>query len=116
MSRLEFGEKVKKAAITRANGKCEKCAMPLKAGEAEIDHVLPCGLGGKNELVNAMVLCRVCHVEKTAVDVGRMRKADRAGWSHKGNKKRTALSQPKEPKPPLTKTLPPKALYRSTEI
>jgi 5-methylcytosine-specific restriction endonuclease McrA len=115
MSRLEFGEKVKKAAITRAAGKCEKCAMPLKAGEAEIDHILPCGLGGKNELVNAMVLCRVCHAEKTAVDVGRMRKADRAGWKQKGNKRQTALSSPKVPKPPLTKTLPPKPLYRSIE-
>lgn len=113
--RLEFGEKVKKAAITRADGKCEKCAMPLKAGEGEIDHVLPCGLGGKNELPNAMVLCRVCHAEKTATDVRRMRKADRAGWKHKGAKKRTALSQPKAPKPPLTKSLPPKPLYQERQ-
>lgn len=108
MSRLEFGEKVKKAALTRADGKCEKCSMPFKAGEAEIDHILPCGLGGKNELVNAMVLCRVCHREKTTVDVGRMRKADRVGWKHKGNKSKSALSREKLPKPPLSKALPPR--------
>lgn len=115
MSRLEFGEKVKKAAITRAAGKCEKCAMPLKPGEAEVDHILPCGLGGKNELANAMVLCRVCHREKTTVDVGRMRKADRVGWKHKGNKTRSALSSPKTPKPPMTKSLPPKRIYEERQ-
>lgn len=114
MSRIEFGAKVKKAALTRANGKCEKCTMPLKPGEAEIDHILPCGLGGTNELVNAMVLCRVCHVEKTATDVGRMRKADRAGWKQKGIKTPSKLSSPREPKPALTsKSLPPRQLFEA---
>lgn len=75
--RLEFPRKVRAAAIQRANGHCEKCSAVLKPGEAEVDHILPDALGGKPELSNAHVLCRVCHAEKTTDDVRRMRKADR---------------------------------------
>lgn len=78
MARREFSRKVKQAAITRAAGKCEKCAAVLKPREAEVDHILPDILGGEPILANAQVLCRICHAEKSAADIQRTRKADRA--------------------------------------
>ena len=77
MSRLEFSRKVRRSIIERAKGCCEACSAKLKAGEGEVDHILPDALGGKPEAANGWLLCRVCHVEKTRVDVGRIRKADR---------------------------------------
>jgi len=78
MARLEFSRKVRAAIIARAAGKCEACSATLKTGEGEVDHILPCALGGKPEVSNGWLLCRPCHVEKSAVDIRRTRKADRA--------------------------------------
>jgi 5-methylcytosine-specific restriction protein A len=75
--RLEFSRKVRAAIIARAAGKCEACTAVLKHGEGEVDHILPCALGGKPEAANGWLLCRVCHGEKTANDIRSMRKADR---------------------------------------
>jgi len=77
MTRRNFSRKIKAAAIERAAGHCEKCTAILKPGEAEVDHVLPDVLGGEPTLINAQVLCRLCHAEKTAGDIRRTRKADR---------------------------------------
>lgn len=79
MARREFSRKVRKQAIERANGKCESkaCGAVLKPREAEVDHILPCELGGEPILANAQVLCKTCHKAKTAQDVRRVRKSDR---------------------------------------
>lgn len=80
MSRKEFPRKVKRQALDRAAGKCENraCGAVLKTREGEVDHILPCELGGEPVLANAQVLCRVCHKAKTADDVRRIRKSDRS--------------------------------------
>lgn len=77
MARQEFSRKTRAAAYLRCKGLCEVCGARLKSGEAEYDHVLPCALGGKAEITNCSVKCRVCHTEKTAADIQRIRKADR---------------------------------------
>ncbi len=84
MSRREFTRKIKRAAIERAAGHCEKCKATLKPREAEVDHILPDILGGEPVLSNAQVLCRVCHADKTASDIRRTRKADRQRDKHTG--------------------------------
>lgn len=109
MARLEFSRKVRVEVKRRASGHCEKCKAVLKPAEGEIDHILPDALGGKPEAQNAQLLCRVCHTEKTASDVRRIRKADRQ--RDKGNgaiRAKSSLSSPKLPKPPLSKILPPR--------
>ncbi|MGY2995492.1 HNH endonuclease [Mesorhizobium sp. URHB0026] len=78
MARKEFPRKVKAAAIARAAGHCERCKAVLKAGGAEVDHILEDALGGEPVLANAQVLCRPCHSEKTAERIVKIRKADRA--------------------------------------
>jgi len=79
MARREFPRKVRRQAIERAGGNCENksCGAVLKTGEAEVDHILPCELGGEPILTNAQVLCKTCHKAKTAKDVRRVRKSDR---------------------------------------
>lgn len=76
--RLEFSRKTKAIIIARAAGKCEKCFAVLKPGEGQVDHVLPCALGGEPTIANGRLICRPCHVEKTATDIRSIRKADRA--------------------------------------
>ncbi|HWD14187.1 MAG TPA: HNH endonuclease signature motif containing protein [Pseudochrobactrum sp.] len=102
--RIEFTRKIKAQIITRANGKCEKCSAILKAGEGEVDHILPCALGGEATVANGRLLCRVCHVEKTADDIRRVRKSDRQRDKASGAlRTKSALAGRKQPKPALTK-------------
>lgn len=102
--RMEFTHKVKAQIIARANGKCEKCSATLKTGEGEVDHILPCALGGEATVANGRLLCRVCHVEKTADDIRRVRKSDRQRDKSTGAvRPKSALAGRKSPKPALTK-------------
>ena len=110
--RTEFTRKIKAQIITRANGKCEECSAILKAGEGEVDHILPCALGGEATVANGRLLCRVCQVEKTADDIRRVRKSDRQRDKASGAvRPKSALAGRKRLKPALTKTLPPRAMY-----
>jgi 5-methylcytosine-specific restriction protein A len=77
MSRMEFNRKTRAAIIARAAGYCEACSAVMKPGEGEVDHILPCALGGEPTVANGRLICRVCHVEKTAIDIRSIRKADR---------------------------------------
>ncbi|MDP8251195.1 HNH endonuclease [Pseudochrobactrum saccharolyticum] len=110
--RMEFTRKVKAQIIARANGKCEKCSAVLKTGEGEVDHILPCALGGEATVANGRLLCRVCHIEKTADDIRRVRKSDRQRDKATGAvRPKSVVSGRKSPKPALTKTLPPRAMF-----
>ncbi len=112
--RREFPRKIRQAALARANGRCEKCTAVLKPREGEVDHILPDILGGEPVLANAQVLCRVCHAEKSATDIQRTRKADRA------RDKATGAIRPKQaiptrPNPKPERSKPPlawKPIYR----
>ena len=110
--RIEFSRKIKVQIITRANGKCEKCSAMLKTGEGEVDHILPCALGGEATVANGRLLCRVCHVEKTTDDIRRVRKSDRQRDKSTGAvRPKSALAGRKQPRPALTKILPPRAMF-----
>jgi len=116
--RREFPRKVKAAAIARASGHCERCKAVLKAGGAEVDHILEDALGGEPVLANAQVLCGPCHKEKTAERIVKIRKADRqrdkaSGAIRPAGKLRgPAFAKPDKPqregKPPLA----PRNLFR----
>jgi len=99
--RLEFSRKVRAAIIARAAGKCEACTAVLRPGEGEVDHILPCSLGGKPDIANGWLLCRLCHVEKSATDIRRTRKADRQRDKATGavRPKASIPSRPKEHRP-----------------
>lgn len=90
MPRIEFSRKVRRRIIERAQGKCEKCGAVLKPGAGEIDHILAAELGGEATPANGRLLCKVCHLAKTADDVRRIRKADRQRDKHIGAMKPSA--------------------------
>jgi 5-methylcytosine-specific restriction endonuclease McrA len=50
------------AVYERDLGTCQACLAPGR----EVDHKLPLSKGGRNELSNLWLLCRPCHVRKTA--------------------------------------------------
>ncbi|HEY5411321.1 MAG TPA: HNH endonuclease [Caulobacteraceae bacterium] len=64
------------AAFERAGGLCQGCGCSLAAG-FQADHVLPLGLGGKDEDHNIEALCIPCHGIKTKADIAQMAKAKR---------------------------------------
>lgn len=118
MSRLEFSRKTKAAIIARAAGKCEACEAVLKPGEGDVDHILPCALGGEPTIANGRLICRVCHAEKTANDIRSIRKADRSRDKATGaiapKQKIRSAPFPRSAKAdrPARPTLPPRQLYR----
>ncbi len=118
MTRLEFTRKTKAAIIARAAGYCEACSAVLKPGEGEVDHILPCALGGEPTVANGRLICRVCHVAKSATDIRSIRKADRSRDKATGaiapKQKIKSAGFPRSAKPdrPARPTLPPRQLYR----
>jgi len=123
MSRREFSRKIRREAIARANGHCENkiCGAVLKTGEAEVDHILPCELGGEPTLANAQVICKPCHKAKTGNDVRRIRKSDRSRDKNSGaiRPKQTIRSAPfarsEKARPAPKPALPPRRIYKEIE-
>lgn len=120
MKRDEFTAKTKEQSYARANGKCENkgCGLPLQTGKIHYDHILPCRLGGTNEIKNCQVLCEACHKEKTAKeDIPRIAKMRRQHRRHIGAVEPKGLIQsrgfPKTEKPAKISKLglPPRRLY-----
>lgn len=89
--RVEFSKKVRAEAFARANGHCEKCAMRLKVGEGEFDHILAFWLSRDSSLENCQLLCVPCHRgegAKTADDQRTISKVKRIKAKHDGTWKR----------------------------
>ena len=85
--RREFSPAVRRQALERSQGRCEGCSALLAPDALEYDHGVPCALGGDSGLDNCVVLCRPCHKRKTGGrDIKMIRKADRQGAKHRGEK------------------------------
>lgn len=83
--RREFPKKVKVAAYERANGRCERCTAPLRAGAVQYDHVIPDAMGGEPTLANCECVCRTCHRAKTSgTDLPQIARAKRREAKHIG--------------------------------
>lgn len=85
--RKEFSKKTRIEVFARAAGRCEKCEAKLKVGEGEYDHIIPCALGGDNDVSNAALLCTPCHRApgaKTADDQRDIAKVKRIKMKHEG--------------------------------
>ncbi|WP_424975153.1 HNH endonuclease signature motif containing protein [Methylobacterium brachiatum] len=93
MTRHEFGKAVLRAALARAEGRCEgrlpdggRCPCALQIGRYHFDHVVPTALTDDASLGNCQVLCRACHTAKTAVDIGVIARVRRVRDRHAGIK------------------------------
>lgn len=118
-NRQEFNRKTRKHIIDRANGKCEVCKAVLKTGEGEVDHILPCALGGDNSPANGRLLCKVCHKSKTKSDVRSTRKADRqrdkesGAVKSKGKLQSRGFAKTQKASRSGKASLPPRQLFKS---
>jgi 5-methylcytosine-specific restriction enzyme A len=74
------------ALFLAAKGQCQACRWHLRPGTAwEVDHIIPLGLGGRDEVSNLQVLCVPCHSGKTRRrDVPAIAKSARARARHLG--------------------------------
>jgi 5-methylcytosine-specific restriction enzyme A len=91
MKRQEFGKAVLRAALARADGRCEgqladdsRCPCALQTGRFHYDHIIPAALTQDASLENCQVLCRPCHAAKTVVDVGVIARVRRVRDRHAG--------------------------------
>ena len=71
------------------NGVCSICGGKIQVGERwQADHRLPLALGGEDTEANMWPVHEQCHKDKTADDVGKVRKADRQRAKHLGIKRK----------------------------
>lgn len=91
MARREFSRAVLRAALARADGRCEglltdgsRCPCTLQVGRFHYDHIVPAALTEDASLDNCQVLCRPCHTTKTVVDVGVIARVRRVRDRHAG--------------------------------
>jgi 5-methylcytosine-specific restriction endonuclease McrA len=89
--RKRHSAKVKAAIVERQKGLCARSGLPLVPGHIQFDHILPLALGGADTPENMQALAVDPHKEKTRVDIGRIRKADR-------QRKKTSLGAIRKPK------------------
>lgn len=127
MSRREFSRSTKRAALERSGYRCEasgtrygfeegqRCNCHLSLG-VQFDHVLPCELGGDNDLANCAAICVQCHKFATRNDIRQIRKSDRQRDRHTGvirpAGKIKSAPFPKSDKPKKTVVFRPCTFYR----
>lgn len=100
MSRREFSHKIRVAALSRSEHRCEgllagsdeRCNADLHRRKFHFDHDLPDWFGGEPTLENCKVLCVECHHEKTAgIDAPAIAKAKRIILREEGYRKPSRL-------------------------
>ncbi|WP_409566573.1 HNH endonuclease [Methylobacterium sp. E-065] len=91
MVRREFSKAVQRAALARADGRCEglltdgsRCPCMLQVGRFHYDHIVPAALAENVAFENCQVLCRPCHAVKTVVDVSVIARVRRVRDRHAG--------------------------------
>jgi hypothetical protein len=101
--RRNFPAKVKRQALARAAGKCEKCGAPTGPhNPPEVHHVRADFEDGDPTLANTQCLGRkCCHRYITAQQTTRRAKADASRARHLDQKPKSNLSRPRERRPML---------------
>lgn len=96
MTRRSLSTRERVRLFTLYGGVCHICGGRIDgAREAwDVEHILPVALGGEETDENRKPAHVKCHKGKTADDIGRIRKADRAQARHIGAKARTRCPLP----------------------
>lgn len=65
-------EKLRKVVLARDCGLCQPCSIADRVTPGNIvDHIVPKAEGGTDDLENLQVICKPCHVRKTAAESAR---------------------------------------------
>jgi 5-methylcytosine-specific restriction protein A len=68
-------DKLRGQIMRRDNGLCQACLRKGRvAAGNEVDPITPKAKGGSDDPSNLEVICKPCHVDKTAREMGRRRK------------------------------------------
>lgn len=69
-NRRQFNVNQDRSMLKRCNYACVICKVVRHEKEAplESDHIIPAALGGETKIYNGQMLCRGCHLKKTALD------------------------------------------------
>lgn len=96
---------VRLRVFDRAGGKCHLSGAKIQPGDKwDLDHIIRLEDGGENRESNLAPALKAPHIEKTAEETRRGRKADRQRAKHIGAKPPTKNPIPKrEPPPPKEK-------------
>jgi len=88
MTRRSLSTRERLRLFAHHRGVCHICQGKIDGTREawEIEHELPVALGGDESDENRKLAHVKCHKAKTAKDVGRIRKADRARAKHTGAK------------------------------
>ncbi len=65
-----FSKKSKQHMLKRQKYKCPVCDRSITMKTSEADHVLSFSMGGITNTLNGQDLCKKCHKEKTARQLG----------------------------------------------
>ena len=85
--RKPISRTVRARVFDKAGGACHLCGGKITASDKwDVDHILALALGGADDESNFAPAHKVCHVAKSRVDVGMIRKADRQRAAHIGAK------------------------------
>ena len=60
-NRSNYGKETRKYIYNKADGRCELCGRKLLMTEMTLDHVIPLGMGGRDEIANLQCACRMCN-------------------------------------------------------
>ena len=66
LSLRSFDEKDRNKMYQTQAGICPSCKEPFELSEMQADHIVPWSLGGKTNLDNGQMLCRLCNQTKGA--------------------------------------------------
>ena len=78
----------RKRVMLKSNGLCVMCSKETSEGEGHVDHRVPLGLGGADELSHYDWLCVSCHRIETKQDIKAI------AWAKRQIKK---MEKPREP-------------------
>ncbi len=65
--RRNFSKEVRQMVYNKAEGRCQLCGKKITLDEMTLDHIVPLGMGGRDEEDNLQCSCRSCNEFKSNI-------------------------------------------------
>ena len=67
IKRKHFSDAERKELYNRADGYCQLCGRKITISNFTVDHIVPLGRGGNNDISNVQAVCKVCNQFKANI-------------------------------------------------